>query len=418
VEQSVLVAITGLVVTTIVTILFTSRQQRIALEQLQETQRMNQRTIALALEQLQEPQRMNQLTSWHESSGRLSSDRADERAMGMEAAVDYLNDVQLGRTAFRSIIDRLHYEDDPLIIHRARQGFYDASMLTPAIKELLGMNRHVWRYLLEEFRRTCLDPNESPPDEVLQVHLKKLERNQRSTSFLLQQGRSFEKLNFSDTFYPDLQAPGITFTGCDFRSSLLHFSNFHGAKFDQCQFLNCILIGSYLEAADLPGRTQHKYVDYSARYHREGDDQESLAIPPSFMWEEEQGWHGHWVEEASTTERRFSAEWPNPLYRPEIEPEKQKAQPALIEATILLEGEDGPFKREDRDRDNPNDGTYWITSRNLLDRSRRVALVGGIRTLRRGVPSVWCGIWWQELRSQQPTQIVSISPPKERERGA
>jgi hypothetical protein len=405
-EHSVLVAIIGLavttiglVVTTIVTVFFTSRQQRLAREQLRETQRMNQ------------------LTSWHESSGRLSSDRADERAIGIEAAVDYLNDVQLGRTAFRSVIDRLHYEDDPLIIRRARQGFYDdnASKLPPAIQELLDMNRHVWRYLLEEFGRTCLDMNESPPDEVLQGYLKSLERNQRSTSFLLQQRKSFEELDFSNTFYPDLQAPGVRFTDCDFRSSLLHYSNFHGAKFDQCKFLSCILIGSYLEAADLPEPTQHKYVNYTARYHREGDDQKSLAIPRSFIWEEEQGWHGHWVEKVGTKEREFSAEWPNPLYKPETEPDKQKAQPLLIKATIVLEGEDGPFKREDRDRDNPNDGTYKITSRSMLDRRRRVVLVGGTRTLRRGVPSVWWAIWWQELRSQQPTQIVSISAPEERE---
>ena len=413
----------------------TLRQIKVMQGTLQETQRMNRRTIFLTLRQQQETRRISQHTSWHESSKQLSSDHAAERAVGMAAAIDYLHDSELQRPAFRVALDRLHYEDDPLIVYRALQALSDERLLTSAITELLVINRHVWRQLLEEFAKTCLDPEESPKHRDLKYHLEKLEKNQGSTSYLLQQG-SFEGLDFSDTFYPDLQAPAVTFRNCNFSSSLLHYSNFHGAVFENCDFSSCILIGSYLEEAEGPfskdERIKYKIVDYTARYPDEGDH-DLLSGPRSFMREAEQGWYGHWVEhteEVGTTTRKFKAEWHNPSDRTKNESEKRR-----IEATVVLEGEGGPFRlmflglssplkttklkfrrTESNDR---NNGTYEVISRNrwfMLDRRRGVALIGGTRTLERGVPSVWWAIWWQQLR-YRPTQTLPIIDAKERQRG-
>jgi Pentapeptide repeats (8 copies) len=275
------------------------------------------------------------------------------------------------------------------------------------------INRHVWRHLLEEFAKTCLDPEGSGTLGDLRNHLEKLEKNQRSTSYLLQQGSFKQHLDFSDTFYPDLQAPAVTFTDCNFSSSLLHYSNFHRAKFDRCDFSGCILIGSYLEAATFKEvRVTHNVVDYvvdySARYHGEGGHDPS-TMPRSFIREAEQGWRGHWTEHADhveTTSREFEAKWHNPS-------DKTK-----IKATIALEGEaDGRFVRTKSD--DRNDGIYepiaperWF----MLDTKRSVALVGGTRTLQSRVPSVWWAIWWQQLRSR-PMQILPITDAEERQRG-
>lgn len=289
---------------------------------------MTLRQIRVMQETQQETQRMNQRTSWHESSKQLSSDRAAERAVGMAAAIDYLHDSELREPAFRVALDRLHYEDDPLIVYRALQALSNARLLTSAITELLVINRHVWRHLLEEFAKTCLDPKESPTHRDLKLHLEKLERNQGSTSYLLQQG-SFEGLDFSDTFYSDLQAPAVTFRNCNFSSSLLHYSNFHGAVFENCDFSSCILIGSYLEEAEgllsKDERIKYEVVDYTARYHDEGD-RDLLSTPRSFMREAEQGWYGHWVEhtEEVGTTRKFKAEWHNPFDRTKNESEKNR----------------------------------------------------------------------------------------------
>jgi hypothetical protein len=390
---------------------------------------------AMTLRQQQETRRISQRTSWHESSKQLSSDHAAERAVGMAAAIDYLHDSELQKPALRVALDRLHYEDDPLIVYRALQALSDARLLTSAITELLVINRHVWRQLLEEFAKTCLDPGESPTHRDLEFHLEKLERNQGSTSYLLQQG-SFKGLDFSDTFYPDLQAPAVTFTNCNFSFSLLHYSNFHGAVFENCDFSSCILIGSYLEEAkglfSKDERSKYDVVDYTARYPDEGN-RDLLSRPRSFMREAEQGWYGHWVEhteEAGTTTRKFKAEWHNPSDRSENESKKRR-----IKATLVLEGEGGPlrhvfrgwpsrlkttklkFRRtESNDR---NNGTYEVISRNrwfMLDRRRGVALIGGTRTLERGVPSVWWAIWWQQL-GYRPTQTLPIIDAKERQRG-
>jgi Pentapeptide repeats (8 copies) len=390
---------------------------------------------AMTLRQQQETRRIGQRTSWHESSKQLSSDHAAERAVGMAAAIDYLHDSELQKPALRVALDRLHYEDDPLIVYRALQALSDARLLTSAITELLVINRHVWRQLLEEFAKTCLDPRELPTRRDLELHLEKLERNQGSTSYLLQQG-SFEGLDFSDTFYPDLQAPAVTFTNCNFSSSLLHYSNFHGAVFENCNFSSCVLIGSYLEEAkgllSKDERSKHDVVDYTIRYPDEGDC-DLLSRPRSFMREAEQGWYGHWVEHAEgvgTITRKFKAEWHNPSDRSENESKKRR-----IKATIVLEGEGGPlrhvfrgwpsrlkttklkFRRtESNDR---NNGTYEVISRNrwfMLDRRRGVALIGGTRTLERGVPSVWWAIWWQQL-GYRPTQTLPIIDAKERQRG-
>jgi hypothetical protein len=388
-DEAGIVAVIGLVVTTVVTIGLTVRQM--------------------------------QRTSWLESAKQLPSDNAAERAVGLAAAIDYLKVRQLKRPALRIAVDRLHYEDDPLIVYRVLQAFSDnARLLKSAIRELLIINRHVWLYLQEEFAKTCLDPHTSPTGQSLKTHLEKLERNQRSTSILLQRGRDFKRLNFSGTFYPNLQAPGVTFKRCNFRSSLLHYSNFYGAVFKRCELFDCILIGSYLEEADFSGRTEDRFVDYTARYHRAKDDKDSSPTPPSFMWETEQGWHGHWVEKGrdeqdQTTKREFSAKWPKPFDKKKI---KKEIEPSTINATIFLEGENGPFTRTDCDPNKPNDGNYEITSRTMLDGRRNVVLVGGTRTLSRGVPSVWWSIWWQQLGSQRPMQIMPITDPKEPGRGA
>jgi TIR domain/Pentapeptide repeats (8 copies) len=283
-------------------------------------------------------------------------------------------------------VDRLHYEDDPLAFRRHLIAISDARSLTSAMEELLVINRDVWRYLLEEFAETCGDPEEPPRHAALKNQLKKLERNRRATAHLLRQ-RSFDGLDFSDTFYPDLQAPAVKLSDCNFSSSFLHYSNFHGAEFDRCNFARCILIGSYLEAATFRDCTLDDRVDHTARYHGDDDDDRDLSsVPPSFMWEAEQGWYGYWTEQADQvgTRRVFNAVWPNPYDRTRA-----------VEATIVL-GEDGRFERSG----SGNDGAYEIIPRDrwfVLDRRRRVALVGGTRILARGVASVWWAIWWQQL---------------------
>jgi hypothetical protein len=358
-----LIAILGLIVTTIVAV----SQQFLTVRQMQRA-------------------------SWRDSLNQLASEQAAERAAGMAVAIDYLNDSKLRTQTLRVALQRLHYEDDPLIVYRALEALSDRRFLKPAIEELLEINRHTWRYLLEEFARTCRDPNYSSTGRDLTSYLEQLHRNQRSTSYLLQQGESFEKLDLSNTFYPNLQAPRVRFTRCYFGSSLLHYSNLYRAGFISCDLRRCILIGSYLEQADLPERTDDGYVDHAARYHRKRGDKLPSSTPPSFLWEYEEGWYGHWEERVGTGTRVFDAKWPIPSDKTKTASGSQ--EPEYLKATIFLEGENGSFSRKESD----NDGSYEMTSSIMLDSIRGVVLVGGTRELEERVRSPWWAVWWQQLR--------------------
>jgi hypothetical protein len=362
--------------------------------------------------QLTESRQQSQRTAWLDSSSQLSSEQAAVRAVGMAAAIDYLQDPQLRQSALRVAFNALHYEDDPLILYRGLQALSDPSLLERAMEELLVINRQVWRDLLEEFARTCLEQQHSGTRPQLQSHLKQLKNNQRLASYLLQQG-NLERLDFSNTFYPDLRAPARRFTRCDFSSSLLHYSNFHHAVFDDCIFTRCILIGSYLEEARFPNCSSWEdVVALGARFHRGERDEahgEARELPseleswsastaPSFMMEAEQDWHGHWLERDGTARREFSAQWHNPAGGSE-------------QATILSE-EDGTFERTA----SQNNGTYKTVRTEMLDSVRGVALVGGTRTLRSGIPSVWWAISWAQ-RGALPTQVIPVSDTVERPPG-
>jgi hypothetical protein len=401
VEQTTFIAVLGLVVTNIVTIVLT-------LLELRETRRS-------AVLELRETERSRTQTSWHESSSRLASPSPAERAVGMAAAVDYLQDAELAEPARRVTIDRLHYEDDPLIVYRGLQALSGERLSGLAVDELLVINRQVWRHLLEEFAETCLDTGE-PATQDLESHIRQLGKNRRTTSQLLQVA-SLEDLDFSNAFYPDLRVPARRFTGCNFSSSLLHYSNFRDVVFEGCDFSRCVLVGSYLEGARFRNCTMRGVIALAARLHqRPGDDHElpaelvaSSAIDASsYIQEAEQDWYGQWLERAGargrpwtdrvlsirgTTTREFSAEWFNLSGGTRI-------------ARMLLQ-RDGTFVR--KDSDDRNNGIYRTTSSNVLDRTRRVALVGGTRTLTSGVPSAWSAIWWQQLRSR-PTQTIPITP--------
>ena len=83
----------------------------------------------------------------------------------MAAAIDYLHEKELGDPARRVALDRLHYEDDPLILFRGRQALSHLRVLQPALQELLFSKQHVWRYVLEEFAENCLNPRQSATDD-------------------------------------------------------------------------------------------------------------------------------------------------------------------------------------------------------------------------------------------------------------
>jgi hypothetical protein len=362
--------------------------------------------------QLRESRQQHQRTIWLDASSQLSSKQAAVRAVGMAAAIEYLHDQQLRQPALRVALNALHYENDPLIVYRGLQALSDPSLLEPAIKELLIINRQVWRDLLEEFARTCLEQQHPGTRPKLETHIKQLKNNQRLASYLLQQGNP-EGLDFSNTFYPDLRAPARSFTKCDFSSSLLHYSNFHHAVFDDCIFTRSVLIGSYLEEARFANCSSWEgVVALGARFHRggrdevHGDERElpselerwSASTAPSFMMEAEQDWHGHWLEQDGTTRREFTAQWYNPAGGSE-------------KATIVLE-ENGTFERTA----SRNNGTYKTTCTEILDSVRGVALVGGTRTLRSGIPSVWWAIWWDE-HGALPIQVIPVSDTVERPPG-
>lgn len=168
---------------------------------------------------------------------------------------------------------------------------------------------------------------------------------------------------------------------------------------DACIFTRCVLIGSYLEEARFPNCSSWEgVVALGARFHRgerdevQGDDHEfpsrlarwSVSTAPSFMMENEQDWHGHWLERKGAGRRKFSARWHNPAGGSE-------------RAIILLE-EDGTFERTK----SKNNGTYKTTRTEMLDSVRGVALVGGTRTLESGIPSVWWAIWWDQRGALPP----------------
>jgi Pentapeptide repeats (8 copies) len=399
-QAAIIAAVVALVVASINLVAQRSslRQQKEHLER-----QLTQQGVLLERE-LSESRRQYQRTSWHESSNRLISTNAAERAVGIATAIDYLNDAQLGTPALRVTLSALHYERDPLVIHRALQALSDPGLLKKAVVEMLVLNRQLWRDLLEEFARTSLDL-EAPEHRDLKAHLGLLSNNQKLVSHLLQQD-DFQSVDFSNTFLPDLRAPARTFTDCDFSSSLLHYSNFHDAVFEGCDFTNCVLIGAYLEDACFNGCTFQDVVAVASRLHDTGRGEcrlpdelvvSSSSRSPSYMLESEQGWRGQWFEQRRPrvrplARRRFSARWSH-------------TSGGSAHARIVMKRHGSFVRRHDSDH---NNGRYKTTSREVLDRARGVSLVGGTRTLASGVPSVWWAVWWQQ-RHARPSQAIPVS---------
>jgi hypothetical protein len=370
-------------------------------------------TVSLTLLQRRDTTRIHQRTTLHESSRQLASSSPAERAVGMAAAIDHLDVDHLGISARRITINALHYEDDPLIIYRGLQGLSNPKFSKTVIEELLIINRQLWQDLLVEFGVLCLDSQRRVKYDYFEQRLGVLRQNQRLVSHLLQGGQ-FEGLDFSDTFYPDLHAPGIVFSNCRFNSCFLHYSNLRAATFRECDFSRAILIGSYLEKITFSDCELGETIALAARPHLTKEESEELLPAelndtlwlrsPSFLYQIEQDWRGYWFGEVADRERLltrprsslFDAYW-------------QNTSGDRVHARIIMEDHQRFQRTDSSDR---NDGVYKMTRKEFVDRPRSVTLTGGVRVLASGVPSGWRAIWWERLF---PEAAITVPPPTEAE---
>jgi hypothetical protein len=318
----------------------------------------------------------------HEASKRLSSASDPKRAAAMAAVVEHLRHPSTAASARRIALNALHYDAEPLVVELAVDQIKDAGHQRRAAAELVHLNRHLWRGVLDQFGRVLAG---GPYDQQsISAELEKLSYNQAILSRLLE-GQTVSEIDFTGTFYPALWAPEVGFVRCDFRSALLHYSNLRGARFEDCTLDRAILIGAYLEETTFLRSSAEDLVAFGARLSArtepsapspDGLPGAGTGLARSFLYEFEQEWRGHWTAHAD--EDTFEAVWWN--------------QSDTVEAEVVAR--DNAFDRT-RSTDG-NNGVYRIDRVETLDPQRQVVLLGGTHSLARRMPSVWRAVWWKE----------------------
>lgn len=324
------------------------------------------------------------------SSELLSSENPATRAVGMAAAGEYLADRRLGATAHRIAVNALHFEAEPLIVEHAVDAFRSHGLSATSLTALLTINRQLWHSLFDHLgelafeRPPELAPRASPPNIAELVD--QLRRNQRIVSRLLENG-SFESIDFSDVFLPDLNAGGTAFIDCQFGSAFLHYANLRKTTFRRCSFRRSFLIGAYLAHASFLECDTDDIIAVTSHFHpgagRDADFPARVANSAtepcrSFIYELETDWRGYW--RGIPDSKNLAAEWHSSSGPP-------------VQAT-MTEVDSSFLRRESSDR---NDGEYKVTFTYGLDRERSVQLISGIRSLPSGIPRPWRAIWWQRL---------------------
>ena len=331
----------------------------------------------------------------HDASKRLASESPSERAVGMAAVLEHLDRKGTSASARRIALNALHYESEPLVIQLAVDQLKDAGQEQEATAELVQLNRHLWRGLFEAFGRVLAGSKRDEPS--VSAELEKLSYNQAIVARLME-GRTVRGVDFSDTFYPALWVPEVTFVKCNFAAALLHYSNFRAARFEECTLDRAILIGAYLEDTTFSGCSVEDVVSIGARMHRRSDVQSSSttdapldssnAFASSFIYEFEQDWRGHWIGGADAN--NFDAVWWNGSGK--------------VQAEVVAR--DSAFER--RRSTDGHDGVYKIDLIESLDDQRHVVLIGGTRRLENRLPSVWRVVWWQEPDPMKATTPLAV----------
>jgi hypothetical protein len=340
-----------------------------------------------------------------QSARQLVASTPAERAVGMALVVSHFPDPTVGSSAQRIVLNALHYDPDPLVFRIATDAIARSGLARPLLADLLQLNKQLLMDLLEKFNDTIgtAAAGITVPDTMLpgiQDQLAALNRNQRIVSELVK-ACSPDQLDWSGGYFPELAAPGVTFTEGNFSSALLHYANFRGAQFVGCNFDRAILIGAYLEGASFRDCSFADSVLIDVRIRHRPDGNPS-GLPPdlllseesysSFIYEVEHDWHGHW--RGGPDASSFEARWWDSSGSGQVK--------ASIGAT-----RDGFERRESSDS---NNGIYRLIRRELIDLNRGVLLVGGVRTLASWVPGGWRGIWWQHLgpgRLEPPAAAAS-----------
>lgn len=343
-----------------------------------------------------------QRSSLRESSKQLVALTPPERVVGMATVIDYLLDPTVGASAQRIALNALHYETEPVIFRIAIDAIRESGLSRSLMDELLSLNRQLWFDLLEKFndgigRKSEDDSGLRDLNQTgIQRHLAVLKCNQKIVSQLLK-NCSPVQLDCSDAYFPELSAPGATFTDCNFSSALLHYANFRGSRFERCNFDRAILIGAYLEGATFAGCSFADSVVIDVRIrHRPSANPSGLPLElldseepySSFIYEVEHDWQGHWRGGGSRV-GDFHARW-------------WGASNAQVRAVVSATKEG--FER--RASNDANDGTYQVIRSEQLDTHRDIVLIGGIRTLASRVPGGWRAVWWKNLGAgrQMPDQ--------------
>lgn len=350
-------------------------------------------TIVFSFLQRRDSIRAHHREQLHRHSAALASGSPAERAAAIAATTDQVSVRYLATSARRIILTALHYEEDPLIVYRGLQGLADPTGRQSALSELLAINRELWKGLLDYFGHQCVTP--AATADNLGTYLLGLSRNQQLVSHLLHH-QDVSGLDFSQTFYPNLQAPSARFRRCDFSNSFVHYGNMRDAQFDSCDFTRTVLIGTYLEGATFHGNVFRDVVSLGADPRNAtrrpvngagGGVPEGLvstSAATSFIWAVEQSWFGHWVgPESGGPVQAFSALW-----------QTDSGRQVTAKVEFLNERQ---LRRSDSS--DGNDGVYDISQTRQLDALRGVTLLGGTRMLRSGIPDLWYGIWWTRIPS-------------------
>ena len=236
--------------------------------------------------------------SLHEASEQLSSERAAERIVGLEVAVNYLPDPEAGESARRLLISGLQYESESIITFRAAASLTQHHSRLATIADLAAINREMWRDTTQAFQDLCANKNKNPAtDQPLAEKLALLRQNQHLLGLVARGSRDgdpISDIDLSHTYLPDLSIFGSRWKGCNFRESLLPYSDLRDSTFIDCDMTRSILIGSYMEGAVFERPTTANMIVTGARLPPPAlealvQQQDSIT---SIAWELEYNWYG------------------------------------------------------------------------------------------------------------------------------
>src|SRR5262245_24183786 len=120
--------------------------------------------------------REQQSLTLHQASKRLTRASAAERAVGMAAVLEHLDQEGTAASARRIALNALHYESEPLVVQLTIDRIMETGQASQATAELVHLNRHLWRGLLDAFARVLAGAPRD--DQSVAAGLEKLAYNQ------------------------------------------------------------------------------------------------------------------------------------------------------------------------------------------------------------------------------------------------